>query len=200
MPEMDGIEATRAIRMLPKPGGDTPIIALTANVFADDVEKCMSAGMNACVAKPFQREELLVTLIDVIKGTWQKPEAMAVRLEQAEQAPDVDWRTLDDFRADAGEELFRLLIDTFLTDSAEKLQTLAAIARAGTPVDEAARIAHSLKSAGAMAGAAALSRAAAQIEATVSRTGAISATDSAGLIALFAAYRQTLATRGLIAA
>jgi PAS domain S-box-containing protein len=200
MPDMDGLEATRAIRMLAAPRCDTPIIALTANIFADDVENCMSAGMNACLAKPFQREELLVTLVEVISGTWHKHAPAQPPSEQAAEAPPVDWQTLEAFRADAGEDIFRLLIDTFLSDTARKLQTLAAIASNGTPVEEAVRIAHSLKSAGAMAGAAALSRAAAETEAALTHTRQISNLDAANLSTLFAAYRSALEGRGLAAA
>ena len=53
MPEMDGIEATRAIRSLPANASKRlPIIAMTANVFADDIEKCLRAGMNDHIGKP----------------------------------------------------------------------------------------------------------------------------------------------------
>jgi len=53
MPEMDGYEATRAIRALNAERAKTvPIIAMTANVFRDDVEKCLNAGMNDHIAKP----------------------------------------------------------------------------------------------------------------------------------------------------
>ena len=53
MPEMDGYEATRAIRGMNNPRGKTiPILAMTANAFKEDVEKCIEAGMNDHVAKP----------------------------------------------------------------------------------------------------------------------------------------------------
>ncbi|MCL1889720.1 MAG: response regulator [Desulfovibrionaceae bacterium] len=53
MPEMDGYEATRRIRALDLPrAGEIPIIAMSANVFKEDVEKCLSAGMNDHVGKP----------------------------------------------------------------------------------------------------------------------------------------------------
>ena len=53
MPEMDGYQATRAIRSLGEPRAtEIPIVAMTANVFKEDVEKCLAAGMNNHVGKP----------------------------------------------------------------------------------------------------------------------------------------------------
>ncbi|MDR0325804.1 MAG: response regulator [Oscillospiraceae bacterium] len=56
MPEMDGYEATRNIRTLDK---DIPIIAMTANVFKEDVDKCLAAGMNGHVGKPLDFNEVM---------------------------------------------------------------------------------------------------------------------------------------------
>lgn len=59
MPVMDGIEATRAIRALPRPDAKRiPIIALTANAFTEDEKKCLEAGMNAHLSKPMDAEKL----------------------------------------------------------------------------------------------------------------------------------------------
>jgi len=61
MPVMDGLDATRAIRA--RPGGQTiPILAMTANAFAEERERCLSAGMNDHVAKPVVAEQLFATL------------------------------------------------------------------------------------------------------------------------------------------
>jgi len=59
MPEMDGYEATRRIRAIDK---NIPIIAMTANVFREDVEKCFEAGMNGHVRKPFDLDEVVKVL------------------------------------------------------------------------------------------------------------------------------------------
>jgi signal transduction histidine kinase/DNA-binding response OmpR family regulator len=63
MPEMDGYEATRLIRALDLPkAGKIPIIAMTANVFREDIEKCLEAGMNDHVGKPLDFHEVLEKL------------------------------------------------------------------------------------------------------------------------------------------
>jgi PAS domain S-box-containing protein len=60
MPEMDGYEATRCIRALDIPGAKTvPIVAMTANVFREDVEMCIAAGMNSHVGKPLDFDEVM---------------------------------------------------------------------------------------------------------------------------------------------
>jgi PAS domain S-box-containing protein len=58
MPVMDGMEATRRIRKLHAPVCDIPIVALSANVMADQIAKCREAGMNDHLAKPIDREQL----------------------------------------------------------------------------------------------------------------------------------------------
>jgi signal transduction histidine kinase/DNA-binding response OmpR family regulator len=63
MPEMDGYEATRRIRAFDHPRArQIPIIAMTANVFREDVEKCLAAGMNDHVGKPLDTDEILSKL------------------------------------------------------------------------------------------------------------------------------------------
>ena len=60
MPVMDGLEATRRIRTCTHPRGATvPIIAISANAFADDIQKAKNPGMNEHLAKPFEMEKVL---------------------------------------------------------------------------------------------------------------------------------------------
>ncbi|MDR0464995.1 MAG: response regulator [Treponema sp.] len=69
MPEMDGYEATRRIRGLDhEKAKQIPIIAMTANVFSEDVEKCLAAGMNDHVGKPLDINEFFRTLRKYLTG------------------------------------------------------------------------------------------------------------------------------------
>jgi signal transduction histidine kinase/DNA-binding response OmpR family regulator len=73
MPEMDGYEATRRIRAMNIPRAKAiPIIAMTANVFREDVEKCLEAGMDDHVGKPLDFEEVL----DKLRFYWVTPGAV----------------------------------------------------------------------------------------------------------------------------
>ena len=64
MPVMDGLTATKTIRSLERQDAKTiPIIAMTANAFREDAEKCMEAGMNAHLSKPIVIEEVIKTIL-----------------------------------------------------------------------------------------------------------------------------------------
>ena len=69
MPVMDGLEAAKAIRSLARAdAGTVPIIAMTADAFAEDVQKCFDAGMNGHVAKPIDPAQLYQVMVSAVVG------------------------------------------------------------------------------------------------------------------------------------
>ena len=62
MPVMDGYEATKAIRSMERDDKNLPIIAMTADAFAGDVQKCLACGMNGHLAKPLDLNECMRVL------------------------------------------------------------------------------------------------------------------------------------------
>ena len=67
MPEMDGYTATQMIRSLNRPDAKIiPIIAMTANVFDEDIQHCIEAGMNIHLSKPIEPEKMYETLTRLI--------------------------------------------------------------------------------------------------------------------------------------
>lgn len=70
MPKLNGIEAAKRIRALPNPTrAQIPILAMTANAFAEDIWACRDAGMNAHIAKPIDWNTLLIRIHSLISGT-----------------------------------------------------------------------------------------------------------------------------------
>ena len=64
MPELDGLSATRAIRGMDRPDAQLPIIAMTANLFDEDVEACLAAGMDAHIPKPLEAGRMIKTIAE----------------------------------------------------------------------------------------------------------------------------------------
>lgn len=86
MPLMNGYEAARAIRLGTNPLGRTiPVIAMTANAFADDIQQSLVAGMNAHISKPMDMGVLRKTVVKVISETPQTP--MVVRIAGTKEIP-----------------------------------------------------------------------------------------------------------------
>lgn len=73
LPGMDGLEATRRIRALGDSAGSIPVIALTANAFAEDRANCAAAGMNGFVVKPVDRRKLEAALAEICPDKVKKP-------------------------------------------------------------------------------------------------------------------------------
>jgi signal transduction histidine kinase/DNA-binding NarL/FixJ family response regulator len=197
MPEMDGLEASRTIRAMKGDVARVPIIALTANALSGDFNECRAAGMNAYVSKPFKTEELVVAIANAVRGAGVRDEGVPKDSASAER-PAVNWATLERFRKDTSEELFRELVDTFLCDSAKKLDELHRIALQAPTSKDAVRLVHAFKSSGAMAGADALAELAAALEDhLVADAAPLAPKDAERLRALFETYRAAIVERGL---
>jgi CheY-like chemotaxis protein len=83
MPVLDGLSATRELREIERRQGlrRTPVIAVTANAMAEDRERCLAAGMDDYISKPFRREDLRAALSRI------QP-AEPVQVQSPGQAPD----------------------------------------------------------------------------------------------------------------
>lgn len=116
MPEMDGLEATRAIREYEKQTGTRiPIIALTGRAMKGDREECIQAGMDGVIPKPFTAEDLRFTMNAVMTGDHK-----TIGPSSPERLPD---EATDPFDPDAflhlvghDKALASSMIDTFMSD------------------------------------------------------------------------------------
>jgi len=169
MPEMDGYEATREIRIREQRSGKrVPIVALTANAMAHDREECLSAGMDDHLSKPFSMQAM-----QEILDRWIPVSSLAVQRPQsaAPQADVLDRRVLDELSRMLGSgkpDMLASLINLYLAESPKLVGELKRAAGAGD-ASEMARVAHSLKSCSANVGAMALSRYCAELQATAKR-------------------------------
>jgi len=165
MPEMDGFEATQAIRALPK-GADLPIIGLTAHALSGERERCLSHGMTEYLAKPFKAHELFA-LVEGI-GVPKAPAASA----SPAGAPPVD---LEGFRTtlrEAGaEQALYSIVDTFVRQAPDRLAALAAAVASGAS-PEIAKAAHVYRGAAATIGARELAELLERVE-TSARAGEV---------------------------
>ena len=141
MPEMDGVEATSLIRQThpQKP----PIVAVTANVAEAERERCLAAGMNGYLSKPFKPHELF----GVVEG-WEggTPAAGLPLIDEGRESAAVDIPALRAMLAAAGiEEAGDRMLHVFLTDSVQRIRDLADAIGVGD-LRSALTAAHGLKS------------------------------------------------------
>jgi PAS domain S-box-containing protein len=145
MPELDGYDATRAIRELEqgKPGAARPyIIALTANALVGERERCLAAGMNDYITKPFTGQQLERALYRCLDHT-----ALADAEPQMQAVAGVvlfDAVRLEQLCSDLGDEGVFSIAKDFLTDLPGQMAQLAKLADAEAWT-EFARNAHSLQ-------------------------------------------------------
>ena len=173
MPEMDGFEATQAIRAMDK-GKQLPIIGLTAHALSGERERCLSRGMSDYLAKPFKAHELFSLVEGSAEGKVAPPEPASATAT----APPVD---LEGFRMtlrEAGaEQALYSIIDTFVRQGPDRLAALAAAAASGNG-GEMAKAAHVYRGAAATIGARELAGLLERVE-TTARAGEIDAAKEA---------------------
>ncbi len=141
MPEMDGIEATRAIRDREKmSGGHIPIVAMTAHAMQADKQRCAAAGMDGYLSKPVRIQELYATIENVVQA---RPRCAAPDGGQNPSPDDANNR-LDMTAVDGDAELLAELAVLFLVDCPKRMSAIrAAISRGDASALEVA--AHALK-------------------------------------------------------
>jgi PAS domain S-box-containing protein len=147
MPEMDGLEATAAIREAEQLTGDRiPIVALTAHAMKGDRDRCLAAGMDAYVSKPFQAEELFATIEQLVSF------AEAGKLEDApvaDPSTEAVTGTLIDVAGALGRvggsmEVLAEITGIFLDGYPEQFEELTQAVNTGD-VSRSAKVAHRLK-------------------------------------------------------
>ncbi|HET9822402.1 MAG TPA: response regulator, partial [Burkholderiaceae bacterium] len=176
MPVMDGFEATRTIRALPDGRGQAlPIVALTANAMVGDEQRCLDAGMNAFLAKPYSIAQLQAMLARwLARAPASRPDpapapaaappaaAPSAPAEAADGTTNpqaIDPSVLEGLRAldpESGDALVAELLAAFVEMATRTHKELTRALMAGDAV-AVMRAAHSMKSGAANVGAVALS-------------------------------------------
>lgn len=206
MPEMDGIEATKAIRCLPA-YATTPILALTANAFAEDRRACLQAGMNDVLTKPVEPTQLydaLARWLPAGRGSLPArtsqtdvPLPPAAKLDQLRKFPGID--------VDQGLLYLRGKVDRYLAllhkfavTHVDDLATLDGHLAGGDRV-AAQHIAHTLKGTAGMLGLVTIASIATELESRLKEERALSDSEHGELLGQTTAEMKT-AWNALIAA
>jgi signal transduction histidine kinase/CheY-like chemotaxis protein/HPt (histidine-containing phosphotransfer) domain-containing protein len=151
MPEMDGFEATAAIRTHEGGTKHTPIIAMTANAMQGDRERCLAVGMDEYVAKPVKAEDLRNVLDRLVRPAASAPEPTPAAPEVPVD-PEVIATMRAEYQVEGEPDILARLIDLFLESTTENCSAIrSAISQGDARALE--RAAHSLKGGSATLGA-----------------------------------------------
>ena len=191
MPEMDGLEATRAIRRLPGTSARIPIIAMTANAMRGDDALCYAAGMDDYLAKPVDAERLLATVSRWAGRSGGVPlPAPAPPPREREPSPVVDAAKLAELREIMGESDLNTLLSTFFRDTPVHLRRLHKACEFAD-LETVEREAHTLKGAAGSVGFSEMADAAARVlVAARRRDPAAASSEALALSQAFARVRQ----------
>jgi CheY-like chemotaxis protein/HPt (histidine-containing phosphotransfer) domain-containing protein len=175
MPEMDGFEATRALRAREGDGHRTPIVAMTANAMAGDRERCLDAGMDGYLTKPVRPDELTAAVSRWLPRVESADEDLAPTATEGARptvalaaVPEtlVDRGQLDELRALGGpgdDSFVTELVDVFLAETELEVAHIRTAVEDNAP-DDAMRAAHRLKGSALNMGCRSLAAAAEAIE------------------------------------
>jgi len=153
MPVMDGLEAASKIIDL---DAKIPIVAMTANIMANDREIYRQSGMRDCVGKPFTSQELWHCLMKYLHPVFWQPVAEGQRVQNTAQSADnVD--------TDPNSEINKLLQTLFVQNNMHKFEEFTKALKAGDIV-LAHRLVHTLKGNAGQIGKPALQQAATEVE------------------------------------
>ena len=175
MPVMDGFQSTNAIRRLEVESGDeaVPIIAVTANALAGDREKCIAAGMNDYLSKPYTMERLHNVLAKYLPGDTMSPQGASEATTNKIPAPEprnstiaIDPGALDELsqiqKGGSGDLVERVVL-AYLESSARLIAELQSAVES-SDADSVRTSAHALKSSSANVGALNLAKLCKQME------------------------------------
>ncbi|MDE2336357.1 MAG: PAS domain S-box protein [Alphaproteobacteria bacterium] len=163
MPVMDGYAATRRLRDLSREKGApcVPVIAMTAHAMKGEREKCLAAGMDDYLSKPFLKKELMGVLLRWVSG------APAPREPEASARPaggeEIDQAALDETR-ELMEGRYAEIIGKFIANTDAIMARMARVFSGGGLAGDIAMEAHALKSSSRYLGANAVSDAARELE------------------------------------
>jgi CheY-like chemotaxis protein len=162
MPEMDGFEATHAIRATPA-GKDLPIIALTAHALTGERERCLSHGMSDYLTKPLRGHELFAAVEGWASNVGGHAEPPPAAVEEGTPPVDVE-AFREQMRLAGAESAVDPVLDTFSETTPQRVAAIVTALSTGNATD-IERTAHAFKSSAATIGANTLASLLQQLEA-----------------------------------